>query len=185
MTRAATGLFDPQAVIDFWVDAGPSRWFAKDAAFDARFRSTFLAAHEAAAAGALDRWAATPHGALALLVLLDQFPRNSFRDTPRMYATDARARAVAAAAVDAGFDQAVPEDLRLFFYLPFAHSESLADQERSVALSAALPPPACDHARRHRDIVARFGRFPHRNPILGRATTPEEQAFLDGGGFAG
>ena len=181
----STDTFDPQAVVDFWVDAGPSRWFTKDADFDARFRTTFLAAHEAAAAGRLDDWAATPHGALALLLLLDQFPRNSFRASPRMYATDAQARRVASAAVDAGLDRAVPEDLRLFFYLPFAHSESLVDQARSVALHETLPPPAVDHARRHRDIVARFGRFPHRNRILGRTTTAEEQAFLDGGGFAG
>lgn len=180
-----TGPFDPQAVVDFWVEAGPSRWFTKDAAFDARFRDTFVAAHEAAAAGALDAWATTPTGALALLLLLDQFPRNSFRRTTRMYATDPKARTVAAAAVDAGLDLQVSDDLRLFFYLPFAHSESLADQERSLALHATLPPPGIDHARRHHGIVARFGRFPHRNAILGRSTTAEEQAFLDGGGFAG
>ena len=102
-----------------------------------------------------------------------------------MYATDAKARRIAAAAIDAGHDQAVPKDLRLFFYLPFGHSEDLADQERSVALCAPSGQPDSAHAKRHRDIVRRFGRFPHRNPILGRAMTPEEQRYLDEGGYAG
>jgi uncharacterized protein (DUF924 family) len=181
----STAASDPRAVVDFWAEAGPGRWFAKDDSFDRRFRETFLAAHEAAARGGLANWAATAEGALALVLLLDQFPRNGFRHTPRMYATDPLAREVAAAALEAGHDRATPEALRLFFYLPFAHSESLADQDRSVALCATLPPPQGAHSRRHRDIVARFGRFPHRNAILGRPTTPEEQAFLDAGGFAG
>lgn len=176
---------DAASVVAFWREAGPDRWFAKDAEFDRRFRETFLPLHEAAARGDLGAWAATPEGALALVVLLDQFPRNCFRGTPRMYATDALARAVAATALEAGHDKAVAPALRLFFCLPFGHSETLADQERSVALAADLGEPARSHALGHRDIIRRFGRFPHRNAILGRATTPEEQRFLDEGGFAG
>ena len=172
-------------VVDFWRQAGPSQWFAKDADFDRRFRETFLDAYKAAARGDLDHWVMTSEGALALLVLLDQFPRNAFRGTPRMYATDAAARRIAAAAVDAGRDRQMPPELRKFFYLPFAHSEDLADQDRSVALCRALGPPDDANSERHRDIVRRFGRFPHRNPILGRNMTALEQAFLDQGGYAG
>jgi uncharacterized protein (DUF924 family) len=172
-------------VVEFWRQAGPSMWFAKDADFDRRFREAFLGEHEAAARGELNTWMTTPEGALALLLLLDQFPRNSFRGTPRMYATDAAARRIAAAAVDAGHDQAMPPDLRTFFYLPFAHSEDLADQDRSVALCRLLGSPGRENSERHRNIVRRFGRFPHRNPILGRKMIPEEQEFLDQGGYAG
>lgn len=173
------------ALVAFWRDAGPKAWFAKDEAFDAALRARFLAAHEAADRGELDRWRDAPEPALALVLLLDQFPRNAFRATPRMFATDATARAAAAGAVDAGHDRATEEALRLFFYLPFAHSENLADQERSVALTTALGDEMARHAREHRDIVARFGRFPHRNVVLGRTSSAEEQAFLDAGGFAG
>jgi uncharacterized protein (DUF924 family) len=172
-------------VVGFWRQAGPSMWFAKDADFDRRFRERFLGAHEAAARGDLEHWMTTHEGALALLLLLDQFPRNAFRGTPRMYATDAAARRTAAAAVDAGHDQAMPPGLRKFFYLPFAHSEDLADQDRSVALGRHLGLLDSENSHRHRDIVKRFGRFPHRNPILGRSMTAEEQEFLDQGGYAG
>ncbi len=175
----------PADVNEFWRQAGPSMWFAKDADFDRRFREKFIDAHEAAARGDLDHWLATAEGALALLVLLDQFPRNAFRGTPRMYATDPAARRIASAAVDAGHDQAMPLNLRKFFYLPFAHSEDLADQDRSVALGRHLGLPDSENSHRHRDIVKRFGRFPHRNPILGRHMTAEEQQFLDHGGYAG
>jgi len=172
-------------VNEFWRQAGPSMWFAKDAGFDRRFRETFLDAHEAAARGDLDHWMTTPEGALALLLLLDQFPRNAFRGTPRMYATDPAACRIAAAAVDSGHDQAMPPDLRKFFYLPFAHSEDPADQDRSVDLGRHLGLLDSRNSHRHRDIVKRFGRFPHRNPILGRNMTAEEQQFLDSGGYAG
>lgn len=178
-------LAGPSAVIAFWSEAGPSLWFAKDAAFDRRFRETFIATHEAACRGEFDHWLKTPGGALALTLLLDQFPRNAFRGTPRMYASDPKALAVANAAIAAGRDRHIDADLRLFFYLPYAHSEALADQERSVALCRALDANSLAHAEGHRDIVKRFGRFPHRNVILGRATTDEEQRFLDEGGFAG
>jgi uncharacterized protein (DUF924 family) len=173
------------AVVDFWRAAGPGRWFAQEADLDRQFRERFLSWHEAAAAGRLAHWQRSASGALALVLLLDQFPRNSFRGTPRMYATDAPGRATAAAAIADGHDQAVEAALQLFFYLPFAHSEDLGDQERCVALSRRLGQPHLSHAERHRDIVRRFGRFPHRNPILGRAMTPEEQRYLDDGGYAG
>ena len=173
------------AVASFWREAGPGRWFAKDAAFDGAFATRFAADHAIAAAGGHDAWAETAEGALALVLLLDQYPRNAFRGAPAMYATDAAARRIAAAAVAAGHDRAVDPGLRHFFYLPFGHSEDPADQDRSVALAQDLGQPSLGHAEGHRDIVRRFGRFPHRNPILGRITTPDEQRFLDGGGFAG
>jgi uncharacterized protein (DUF924 family) len=173
------------AVVDFWRAAGPDRWFAKDPEFDAGFRERFLSAHEAAARAELGGWLATPVAALALVLLLDQFPRNAFRGTPRMYATDAMARREATTAIGLRHDMAVEAALRLFFYLPFAHSEDPFDQERSVAFNRLLGQPHLSHAEGHRDIVRRFGRFPHRNPILGRTMTPAERQFLDEGGFAG
>ena len=172
-------------VVEFWREAGPGLWFAKDAVFDRRFRERFLADYEAAARGELAAWAETPEGALALIILLDQFPRNAFRGTPRMYATDDRARAVADAAIARGHDAQIPPPLRLFVYLPFGHSESLADQARSVTLAAGLGEPTLSRARHHEAIVRRFGRFPHRNPILGRTPTAEEQSYLAAGGFGG
>lgn len=174
----------PEDVVTFWRDAGPPRWFAKDDAFDREFTARFLQAHEAAARGELDDWAGSPQGALALCVLLDQLPRNAFRGTARVHATDPLARAVAAAALDAGFDREVEPALRQFFHLPFMHSERLEDQDRSVEL-AGDDPESLRWAMHHRDIVRRFGRFPHRNAVLGRESTPEERAFLAQGGFGG
>jgi uncharacterized protein (DUF924 family) len=182
---AASPITEAAAVVAFWREAGPGLWFAKDEAFDRRFRERFLPLHEAAARGELAAWLVTTDGAFALMVLLDQFPRNAFRGTPRMYATDALAREVADAAIKAGHDRAAPTELQLFFYLPFGHSEDLADQERSVALTRRLGQPTLSHAEHHRDIIRRFGRFPHRNPLLRRPMRPEEQRFLDEGGFAG
>jgi uncharacterized protein (DUF924 family) len=173
------------AVVDFWRNAGSSLWFAKDAAFDQDFKARFIDLHDSAAAGALSHWLGSGEGALALILLLDQFPRNAFRETPRMYATDALARAAATAAIAAGHDRRVSVDLQLFFYLPFGHSEDLADQDRSVALCARLPAPMPERAEHHRDIIRRFARFPHRNTILVRETTSEERLYLDGGGYAG
>jgi uncharacterized protein (DUF924 family) len=173
------------AVVQFWKEAGAALWFAKVPEFDGRFRERFALEYERARTGELDGWLSTPEGALALCLLLDQYPRNSFRGTPRMYDSDAKARSVADAALRAGHDLKIAPALALFIYLPFGHSESLADQERSVALSQRLGRPSLDHAEGHRDIVARFGRFPHRNPILGRAMTAEEQRFLDEGGYSG
>jgi uncharacterized protein (DUF924 family) len=175
----------PDDVLQFWQEAGAKRWFARDDAFDARFRARFLAAHEAAAAGRSHGWLHSAEGALALVLLLDQFPRNAFRGTPRMYATDALARQAADAAVRAGFDRAVAEPLRQFFYLPFMHSERLEDLERCVALNTELGGESLRYARHHREVVARFGRFPHRNQILGRESSAEEERFLREGGFGG
>jgi uncharacterized protein (DUF924 family) len=182
MTPSATA---PADVIAFWRDAGEQAWFRKDAAFDSAFRARFLDSHERAAAGRLDQWAQTPDGALALVLLLDQFPRNVFRGDARMFATDPRAVAAAEAAIAAGHDSAVDEQLRVFLYLPFEHAEDLALQDRCVALCAPLREDYLRFAIVHRDIIARFGRFPHRNAVLGRESTPEELAFLADGGFAG
>ena len=175
----------PADIIGFWRAAGPKKWFEKDTAFDEEIRRRFLPVHEAAAAGKLAAWEESAEGTLALLILLDQFPRNMFRGSARAFATDAQARAITAGALLKGFDGTIP-DMRSFFYLPFEHSEDLADQERGVALyKAAGDADGLKWAELHADIIRRFGRFPHRNAILGRATTPEEQAFLDSGGFAG
>ena len=176
----------PQDVLAFWRDAGPKKWFTKDAAFDEDIRTRFLATYEEAAAGDLAAWEATPEGALALAIMLDQFPRNMFRNDARTYAADPLARAVAERAIARGFDGQVPEGERQFFYLPFEHSEALADQERCIALCRVTgDAELVKWAEIHADIIRKFGRFPHRNAILGRATAPEEQAFLDSGGFAG
>jgi uncharacterized protein (DUF924 family) len=176
----------PADVVTFWREAGPDRWFNKDAQFDAEIRARFLALHEAAALGDLKDLEAIAEGTLALLILLDQFPRNMFRGTARSFATDPEARALAASALLNGFDAQVAPEMRSFFYLPFEHSEDMADQERGIALyTAAGDADGLKWAHIHADIIRRFGRFPHRNAALGRTTTPEEQKFLDEGGFAG
>ena len=173
-------------VVMFWQAAGPDRWFTKDDAFDKEIREGFFDTYEAAAAGKLSDWEQNAQGALALLILLDQFPRNMFRGDARAFATDPLARAITAGAIVRGFDSQVPKELRGFFYLPFEHSEDLADQERCIALNKAIGDAEnLKWAEIHANIIRRFGRFPHRNAALGRTTTPEEQAFLDGGGFAG
>lgn len=175
----------PQAVIEFWRAAGPNEWFAKRPEFDRAFRTRFLALHEAAARGDLADWQSEAEGALALVILLDQFPRNAFRGTAHMYATDHMARAVATQAIGAGHDRQFAAELSQFFILPFSHSEARSDQERAVELARAIGPVVLGHAEHHRDIIRRFGRFPHRNPILGRDMRPEEQAYLDEGGYRG
>jgi uncharacterized protein (DUF924 family) len=172
-------------VIAFWREAGPKHWFEKDASFDDDIRRRFLPLHEAAAAGKLAGWEASAEGALALLILLDQFPRNMFRGQARAFASDPLALAVASRAILSGFDGPFP-DLRGFFYLPFEHSEDPADQERGITLyKAANDTDGLKWAEVHADIIRRFGRFPHRNAVLGRVSTPAEQQFLDDGGFAG
>jgi uncharacterized protein (DUF924 family) len=178
-------LATPDDVVAFWREAGPKRWFKKDDAFDRVFRERFLATHEAAARGELAEWQRSPTGALALVILLDQFPRNAFRGTARVYATDEAARRAADAAIAAGHDRKIAKGLRIFFYLPFEHSENLADQDRSVELLRGSNKRQRRFSEHHREIIRRFGRFPHRNAILGRPTTPDEQRFLDEGGFAG
>jgi uncharacterized protein (DUF924 family) len=178
----------PAELLDFWFGApgSPERgrdramWWEADPGFDAELRRRFLALHEAAAAGALDAWRATPEGALALTVALDQLPRNMFRGTPRAYGTDAQAREVAKAALARGDDRGLPFEMAKFFYMPLMHSEKLEDQRRCLALCKARPEGAgaADFARGHLEIVERFGRFPHRNAILGRPSTEEELEFL-------
>jgi len=173
-------------VVSFWREAGPERWFRKDDGFDLTIKSKFLAIHEAAARGELAAMEKIPEGALAFVILLDQFPRNMFRGSAHAFATDPLARAAANRALAREFDQATDKMMRSVFYLPFMHSELLADQDRSVRLHEALADmERLRSAVIHRDIVVKFGRFPHRNRVLGRDTTPAEQEFLDGGGFAG
>ena len=158
-------------------------WWQKDPAFDAEICSRYLSPYGRAVTGELDAMAQTAEGALSLILLLDQFPRNMFRGNPACYASDEQARTIATQALDAGFDQTMPAVWRWFIYMPFEHSEHLADQALSVSLFESLPEmPGWDEtvaaAHRHREIVARFGRFPHRNIILGRHSTPEELEFL-------
>ena len=175
----------PGEIVRFWRDAGPKAWFAKDETFDGRCRA-FEKAHHAAARRELGNWEMDAEGALALLLLLDQIPRNIYRDSPHAFATDHLALGVAQRAVKNGFDAATEAQLRLFFYLPFEHAEDLAAQDEGVRLTEALGDPEyLRFARLHRDIIVRFGRFPHRNPILGRASTADELASLAEGGFAG
>ncbi|MGH6726977.1 MAG: DUF924 family protein [Pseudolabrys sp.] len=173
-------------VVSFWRAAGADRWYKKDAAFDEEIRARFLKLYEAAAAGRFAGWEQDVEGALALLILLDQFPRNMFRGSPRAFACDGQARAITAGAIVRGFDSQVEPALRQFFYVPFEHSEDLADQQRGIALyKAAGDAEGLKWAGLHAGIIRRFGRFPHRNLALGRVTTPEEQKFLDEGGFSG
>jgi len=177
----------PQTILTFWHEAGYDRWFARDDGFDAQC-SDFLDAHLAAARGELEHWMDTADGALALCILLDQIPRNAFRGSGHAFATDSLARHYAGRAIDRGYDLAVDPTLRVFFFMPFEHSEAMADQERSVALASTLQGEGgssyLEYAIKHRDVIARFGRFPHRNATLGRESTPQEQAYLDaGGGF--
>lgn len=188
----------PPDVLGFWFGDDATvfrpRWFQRDDAFDEAIRARFGAAVDPAREGALDGWAETPEGSLALAILLDQFPRNLFRDTPRAFASDAHARAIARRAVlERRHDLALHPVQRGFLYLPFEHSEAMADQELSVALFEGLrdhapsrqPGGVIDYAWRHRAVIRRFGRFPHRNAALGRADTAAEAAYLaqPGAGF--
>ena len=177
-------LITPSSVVAFWKEAGPRKWYAKDEAFDREFRDAGRALHWAAARRELDDWIETAEGALALMILLDQYPRNSFRGTAHQFATDGLGLMFARQAWDRGWPRTFDPDVRQFFVTPFEHSEDLADQDTAVALSADMP-EVLKFAHMHRDIIVRFGRFPHRNRALGRETTAEEQAFLDGGGFGG
>jgi uncharacterized protein (DUF924 family) len=173
-------------IVFFWREAGPEKWFEKDDDFDLTIRSRFLAIHEAAARGDLAAFEETAEGALALVILLDQFPRNMFRGSAHAFATDPLARAVANRALARGFDRETDTTMRPFFYLPFMHSELLADQDRCLRLHETFGDPGqLKFAVTHRDIIAKFGRFPHRNRALGRETTQAEREFLDGGGFSG
>ncbi len=182
----------PSEILNFWFAGDPSTrravWFQKSDAFDAGCRA-FIGAHNAAKRAELDHWAATAEGTLALLILLDQLSRNLHRGSPEAFAADPKARGIATAAIAQGFDQALTPVQRMFVYLPFEHSEDPADQDRSVALfeslHGGLGDETIDYATRHRDVIRRFGRFPHRNAALGRANTPAEEAYLaePGAGF--
>ena len=176
----------PDDILAFWREAGRERWYTKDAAFDADIRSRFLGLWQKAATGELSSWETSDNGALALVIILDQFPRNMFRDDIRTYSSDPLAREVASRAIVRGADQRIEAALLEFLYIPFMHSEHLADQQRCVELfRKAGNTDNLGYAQDHADIIRQFGRFPHRNRILGRTTTPEEQAFLDNGGFSG
>lgn len=182
----------PSGILAFWREAGRERWYKRDDAFDAEIRRRFLALWQKAAAGELASWEDSDAGALALVIVLDQFPRNMFRGTPEAFASDALAREVARRAIDRGVDTRVDPILLEFLYLPFMHSEHLADQLHCVALfqnadnaNEADNAENLKYAREHADIIRRFGRFPHRNRVLGRSSTEEEQAFLDSGRFSG
>ena len=174
---------DPSDIIDFWFAPGmEEKWFRPPPEFDAEIVQRFSALYEQAATGSLVDWEATPDGALALLILLDQFSRNMFRDNPKAFAADPLACAIAERAIAAGHDLAVPIERRIFFYMPFEHAEDLALQERCCALVRER----CDlgeyvgFADRHHAVIARFGRFPHRNAVLGRKSTADEIAYLEG-----
>ena len=176
----------PADILKFWRDAGRDRWYKRDDAFDAEVRRRFFELWQKATAGELSSWEASDDAALALTIVLDQFPRNIFRDDARAYASDALARDVAARAIDRGTDARIDPVLLEFLYMPFMHSEHLPNQLRCIELfRGTANTEQKEYAEHHADIIRRFGRFPHRNRILGRQTTPEEQAFLDAGGFSG
>src|ERR1700758_4198026 len=169
----------PAAVLAFWREAGEERWYKRDDAFDAELRHRYLDLWRKAANGELTPWETSDDGALALVIVLDQFPRNLFRGDAQAYSTDAKAREVARGAIDRGADERIDALLREFLYLPFMHSEEIADQLHCVALFGNTSNAEnLEYAKLHADIIHRFGRFPHRNHVLGRATTSEEQAFL-------
>jgi uncharacterized protein (DUF924 family) len=176
----------PDIVIDFWLAAGEIRWFTRDAAFDGELSVRFKDALAKARGGAFDHWTETPKGTLALIILLDQFSRNIHRGSPLAFAADPKALALAKAAVARGDHLAMPATLARWIIMPFEHAEDLDAQMRCVALFLARDPDDMAHwAKIHLDIIARFGRFPHRNSILGRKSTPEELAYLADGGFSG
>lgn len=172
-------------IVAFWREAGMAKWFGGGAAFDEECRSRLLDEHFAASRREFEHWMDNAEGALALMILLDQIPRNVFRGSAHSYATDPLALHYADRAITAGLDPRVDAELRLFLYLPFEHSEAMADQNRAVALLTALGnDDLLGYAKAHRDVIVQFGRFPHRNAALGRSNTPDEQAWLDaGGGF--
>jgi uncharacterized protein (DUF924 family) len=186
-------MISPDDVLDFWFAGNPGAprpvWFARSEAFDVACQA-LRQARDQARDGALDHWTATPRGTLALLILLDQLSRNLYRGSPEAFAADAKARAMAGAAIDAGHDRCLGPVERVFLYLPFEHAEDAADQDLSVRLfeslrGSAVSDRSIDYAYRHRTVIRRFGRFPHRNAALGRANTAEEEAYLAqaGAGF--
>ncbi len=176
----------PSGILAFWREAGRERWYKRNDAFDAEIRERFLPLWQKAAAGRLASWEDSDDGALALVIVLDQFPRNMFRGTPEAFACDALALDVARRAIARGTDARIDPVLLEFLYMPLMHSEHLPDQLHCVALFEGIDnAESLKSAREHAEIIRRFGRFPHRNHLLGRDTSAAEQAFLDGGGFSG
>lgn len=177
----------PREILDFWFAAGHEKWFSKDDAFDAEIRKRFGETHAAACAGGLDDWMKEARGALALLIVLDQFSRNLHRNDHRAWVNDPKALALAREAIRRRYDVEVPMTARQWFYLPFMHAEDAEAQRECLHYHATRlsDPEALHYAEEHAAIIRRFGRFPHRNAVLGRETTPEEQSYLDAGGFAG
>lgn len=173
-------------VLDFWRAAGPGKWWKKDNAFDASIRSDFEETHLKASQGGLDDWLEAPETSLGLIIVLDQFTRNLFRNSARAFENDPKCLAIAKTAIELDFDKSGPQDLLAFYYLPLMHSEALEDQKLCLKLMEKTGlKPNIKAAIEHLDIIERFGRFPHRNKVLSRTSTPEEIAFLDDGGFAG
>jgi len=176
----------PGDILAFWREAGRERWYTRDAAFDEEVRRRFFGLWQKAAAGELSSWETSDDGALALVIIFDQFPRNMFRDDIRTYSTDGQAREVASRAIARGADTRIEAALLEFLYKPLMHSEQWSDQQRCAELfRKAGNTDNLRYAEDHADIIRRFGRFPHRNRVLGRSTTSQEQAFLDNGGFSG
>ena len=176
-------MIDPREVLDFWFSPEvEENWFQPSAPLDAEITERFGALLKEAVKGGLAEWEAIADGALALVILLDQFPRNMFRDSPRAFASDGLALGVAGRAIEQGHDLAVPIERRVFFYLPLEHSEAVEDQNRCCALTAERCDVGSylDYAERHRAVIERFGRFPHRNAVLGRQSTQEEIEYLEG-----
>lgn len=180
------GIVAPAEITEFWTSAGPSKWFARNEAFDQEIADRFLPTHTAAASGELDGWSETAQGSLALILVLDQFSRNLFRNDPRAFAQDEACIKIAQQAMNRGLDRDLADDLRVFVYMPFMHSEELAHQRTCLEQMQALGrQDNVKYAQIHLDIIEEFGRFPHRNTVLGRQTTAAERKFLDQGGFSG
>ncbi|OUS20875.1 hypothetical protein A9Q95_11530 [Rhodobacterales bacterium 59_46_T64] len=176
-------------ILKFWLDdVGPQGWYAQDDALDQRIREGFGAMWEAASNGRFGLWLTYPSGALAYVILMDQFPRNMFRDSAKAFSTDRVALAAAKAAIDRGWDMRIDEPARQFFYLPLMHSENLCDQDRCVRLMHERMPSAGEsnllHAKAHREVIRRFGRFPYRNAALARAPTQPEMSYVESGGYS-
>ncbi len=177
--------YNPQDVLAFWREAGPEKWFRNDVAFDAAIADRFSALHGAAAQGILDAWAENGEGALALILVLDQFSRNLHRGSPLAFAGDSKALRIAKTALARGDDRSVPKDLQIFFYRPIEHCERLAEQRTASALTHAMGNAHFfKYAHIHHGVIRRFTRFPHRNAVLGLHTTPAEKVFLEDGGFS-
>jgi uncharacterized protein (DUF924 family) len=181
-------MVSPEEVLSFWLDeVGPKGWYREDEALDAQIREKFLTTWEAACQGKFSLWLTYPSGALAYIILMDQFPRNMFRGSARAFASDKAALAAAKCAIDKGWDLKIDEPARQFFYMPLMHSENLCDQERCVRLMCErMPEHGRDnllHARAHREVIRKFGRFPYRNAALSRETTEPEAAYVSNGGY--